>query len=68
MNYINRLLFILFCVTSTMSFAEKATVSFAEFTKGKIAQQGYFSFCFFEGQLLNQNNIQLENSQTAVKS
>ncbi|MDO6487923.1 zinc-dependent metalloprotease [Colwellia sp. 6_MG-2023] len=44
MNYINRLLFILFCVTSTMSFAEKATVSFAEFTKGKIAQQGYFSF------------------------
>ena len=44
MNYINRLFFILLCVISTMSFAEKATVGFAEFTKDKIAQQGYFSF------------------------
>ena len=59
MSYINRLLFILLCVTSTMSFAEKATVGFAEFTKNKTAQHGYFSFYHDESQ--GKVYLQIEN-------
>lgn len=44
MNILSRLLFVLLCFCSTMSFAEEAPVSFADFIKGKSVQQGYFSF------------------------
>jgi hypothetical protein len=44
MDFISRLLFILFCFSTPVSFAEKAPVSFSDFTKGKTFQQGYFSF------------------------
>lgn len=44
MNFINRLLFILFCFSTSLSFAEKAPVSFSDFTEEKTLQQGYFSF------------------------
>jgi len=44
MNFISRLLFVLFCFNASMSFAEKTPESFSDFTKGKTLQQGYFSF------------------------
>ena len=44
MNFISRLLFVLLCFSSTMSFAEKTPVSFTDFIKDKTVQQGYFSF------------------------
>ncbi len=44
MNFISRLLFVLLCFISTMSFAEETPVSFTDFIKDKTAQQGYFSF------------------------
>lgn len=44
MNFISRLLFVLLCFSSAMSFAEKTPVSFTDFIKGKTVQQGYFSF------------------------
>ncbi|MCW8833432.1 MAG: zinc-dependent metalloprotease [Colwellia sp.] len=50
MNFVNRLLFVLLCFNSAMAFAEKAPVSFSEFTKDKTLQQGYFSFYHDESQ------------------
>lgn len=44
MNFVYRLLFILFCVASTASFAAKEPLSFNHFVKGKALQKGYFSF------------------------
>ena len=44
MDFISRLLFVLLCFSSTMTFAEKAPISFNDFIKGKTEQQGYFSF------------------------
>jgi len=44
MNSISRLLFVLLCFSSAVSFAEKAPVSFTNFIKNKTVQQGYFSF------------------------
>lgn len=44
MNFISRLLFLLLCFTSVLSYAEKPAVSFSDFTKNKTLQQGYFSF------------------------
>ncbi len=44
MNFVYRLLFVLFCICSTMSFAEKTPASFTDFIKGKTFNQGYFSF------------------------
>lgn len=49
MNFIYRLLVVLFCFSSTLFFAEevfaeKIPIDFTEFKKGKTLQQGYFSF------------------------
>ena len=49
MNFVCRSLFVLFCFSSTLffaeeAFAEKKPIDFTDFVKGKTLQQGYFSF------------------------